>query len=788
MQIFNRGRPILSVDLTHNTKIILITCIALGIVLRLPTLGISLGLGLIRRNPYRTISVLSCIVFGASTLQKIKPKKRLNNSENEVRIDCFSATCKNDMQRLKLLQEKSPSEDTIQFLFSLIIEAINKNQLTLIAENIEDTFAELNDFYTFESLIKNIIKEEIKTASHLITLLRQSKIFTNNAKVLLIYLAVHIENKKIITFLSQRCIKLEIRDSYGFTALHYMAQNGSLKGIERWEAENANFNIQESYFLFTPLLVAIKHDQSAVIIQTLARKTSPKDLKTALFFCVYFDHLEGLEILLNLGSFDLECTFYKGITILQAAIIHGKNKAMTKLLEKGACINGKSTSGKTALHYAALSSKFDLLMSLLSKGADPHIYDHEGKYYYDYIDKHLFSKQQIQLKREVLNKNPQACFQHIPKDLFFTIFSTLSITQLARCEQVAKSWKKGIADSSLWKKHFPTNDLQLCSKEIVINNLNIFSKNNFLKTPLVTRFHALKCLIHKGNLYYIKEYNGKIYINDGKEIDALFKTHSSCIYSWVAYDQYLVVAYENGDLIAYHLNNNSQKALDCNQRPLTELFHYHDYLIIFYNKTIDLYSNTLKKLQTFLIEEYPEDIKLAWGLLIYRTQKSIHVWNIKEAQRLVALEIANYQEQNHEKWSDYTIEGKTLLMMSSIGQYYSCDLNYFIDYQFISFTKEILEKITTASCPIVKKIMSFPIPDDAIFKMHRSHIYVVHNRKLSIFDLNGHLKIFFKRDKQSKQVHKIWAEGNVVILYSEGSEREIWDFNPIKFRMKTKKS
>ena len=108
----------------------------------------------------------------------------------------------------------------------------------------------------------------------------------------------------------------------------------------------------------TALHLAAIHGRSDVV-RTLLDKGADVNAKTRSWRTALG---EGKELLIMLDNDEH--------TALHVAAIYGKSDVVRTLLDKGADVNAKTRSWRTALHEAAIHGKSDVVRILLDKGAD----------------------------------------------------------------------------------------------------------------------------------------------------------------------------------------------------------------------------------------------------------------------------------------------------------------------------------------------------------------------------------------------------------------------------------
>ena len=167
----------------------------------------------------------------------------------------------------------------------------------------------------------------------------------------------------------------------------------------------------------TPLHFAAYAGQRDIVLYLLEHNVpvnqTNKGNATALLYAVYFGHKEIAEILLDKGAdcnsadfsgrtslhhaasngrldivqlllkngaeIDMRAKPYFGMTPLLLAIKNNSNDVATYLIEMGADLNDKDTSGWSSLHWALHRECLKLARIIISKGVNIHLTDSDGK-------------------------------------------------------------------------------------------------------------------------------------------------------------------------------------------------------------------------------------------------------------------------------------------------------------------------------------------------------------------------------------------------------------------------
>ncbi|KAJ6227061.1 ankyrin repeat [Anaeramoeba flamelloides] len=238
----------------------------------------------------------------------------------------------------------------------------------------------------------------------------------------LIHKAAKEKNQKeVLRILKQNSLEAQNIDKFGKTPLHISAEMGDIPTIKILLNYGANINAL-SFNKNPPLYTAIKEDHIDTV-KFLVKKGAEININeradvvlSALHLAVERDNLPIVKYLLSQGSFINErMKIQEGITALiiavqrqnreilkelykkkkqskqnfrldingtdnlrRTALIHsitkkGEVAIPDELIEQGADPNIFDKSGKTALHYAIMDEAHEVVKTLLSQGAAPHL-------------------------------------------------------------------------------------------------------------------------------------------------------------------------------------------------------------------------------------------------------------------------------------------------------------------------------------------------------------------------------------------------------------------------------
>ena len=177
------------------------------------------------------------------------------------------------------------------------------------------------------------------------------------------------------------------KNNEGYTALHYACQYGHLRIVKTLIFNGANIEAK-NYFGTTPLMKAAQHGQHLVVKVLISSRASidHKDRlnHTALWYAANMSHNQCCFLLIAAGA---EVRVLS--KILQARLIHnpakeGLDSEVKTAILAGVFVNLKDYFDRTALHYAAEHNHIQCGILLIEGGADIHIKDSSGKTPLDY--------------------------------------------------------------------------------------------------------------------------------------------------------------------------------------------------------------------------------------------------------------------------------------------------------------------------------------------------------------------------------------------------------------------
>jgi ankyrin repeat protein len=100
---------------------------------------------------------------------------------------------------------------------------------------------------------------------------------------------------------------------------------------------------------------------------------------SVMHFAVIHEDSFYLEKLLEAGGNPNALGIRDNVNLMYWAIENNRVKSVELLIKFGADVNHRGLGGDTALHYAAMRDRFEILDILLGNGADPKILDDRGK-------------------------------------------------------------------------------------------------------------------------------------------------------------------------------------------------------------------------------------------------------------------------------------------------------------------------------------------------------------------------------------------------------------------------
>ena len=170
------------------------------------------------------------------------------------------------------------------------------------------------------------------------------------------------------------------RDRYGFTPLMIASTRGSVEIVKALINVGADVNAANPETHATPLNMAILGRKPSVLVTLVASgaNVNAPDAqgRTALHDVVEKGDMELLKALLAAPASDPNVKDKSGLTPLMFAYTLG-DEGLLLLLNKGADVNLKSNTGRTALMEAAAAKAGSAVKILLERGADVNAKDND---------------------------------------------------------------------------------------------------------------------------------------------------------------------------------------------------------------------------------------------------------------------------------------------------------------------------------------------------------------------------------------------------------------------------
>ena len=190
--------------------------------------------------------------------------------------------------------------------------------------------------------------------------------------------AVEKEQLGAVRFLLNQGADVNLKDDYGFTALHVAAVSSMYEVVICLVENGADVNAVNLRDV-TPLMMACDDDSTMDVVRYLMRRGADMHLKdvdgfTALLYAITSDSdfaLDILRFLIQKGA-DVNTRNLEEATPLMLASWNGYLDKVKFLIEQGADVDAQDENGGTALHYAASTdepSPAQIVNTLLIAGA-----------------------------------------------------------------------------------------------------------------------------------------------------------------------------------------------------------------------------------------------------------------------------------------------------------------------------------------------------------------------------------------------------------------------------------
>lgn len=166
--------------------------------------------------------------------------------------------------------------------------------------------------------------------------------------------------------------------------LHAAAHNGHLIAVNYFLSMGADANICNGKGRRPLHVVKQQSNDMAQIIQNLVDAGADIDATdkqglTPLMFICSKGSLEGSATLLALGADVHRVAWSNGFSALEFAVMSGRAEIVEFCLSKGANPNALTLNGNTGLHLAAALAHSKIIFLLLQKGADPNVQNRYGQ-------------------------------------------------------------------------------------------------------------------------------------------------------------------------------------------------------------------------------------------------------------------------------------------------------------------------------------------------------------------------------------------------------------------------
>ena len=186
-----------------------------------------------------------------------------------------------------------------------------------------------------------------------------------------------------VAMLHEQGADISMRDSRGFTPLHYATQEGQEKIVKILLEKGANANVRCRYG-HTPLVYAIEECQEKIVAMLLDKGANVNIYwiyhyrETIVHGAVQKGNENIVAMLLEKGA-GRDTRDSGGQTPLMTAARAGHKEIMKTLLTNGANANAQDSQGDTPLMLATKGGHENIIELLIEKGASPNLSDFEGK-------------------------------------------------------------------------------------------------------------------------------------------------------------------------------------------------------------------------------------------------------------------------------------------------------------------------------------------------------------------------------------------------------------------------
>jgi len=191
-------------------------------------------------------------------------------------------------------------------------------------------------------------------------------------------------------------------------------RTGNIRLIERFIDQGGDIN-EKANTGRTLLHEAVIHGQSELVYFLISHGANPNaqdaHLKTPLILAAEYTQVEILNnSMIGIFPMDINIQDSFGRTVLHWACGKGLIEVCTKLIQLGAIVNQKTTSGDTPLHWVVMSPDLPEIMQqqlvtiLLTNGADPTIQNSLGE---SPVNSAVFNSIQAELSTFIQEQNDQ---------------------------------------------------------------------------------------------------------------------------------------------------------------------------------------------------------------------------------------------------------------------------------------------------------------------------------------------------------------------------------------------
>ncbi len=180
----------------------------------------------------------------------------------------------------------------------------------------------------------------------------------------------------------QEGASIEACDEEGYTPLHCAVMSGNARAVQTLIAAGANVSAKTGLGM-TPLGFAVTDHNSRLVELLLKAHADPnqscREGYTPLYLACLGDDPKVVELLIRAGA-NINGKSVGGMTpaIATAAASQPDAELFHNLIRAGADINRADDAGSTPLMEAAQRGRIELVLLLLSEGADPNPRNHEG--------------------------------------------------------------------------------------------------------------------------------------------------------------------------------------------------------------------------------------------------------------------------------------------------------------------------------------------------------------------------------------------------------------------------